>query len=109
TLLDENGHPLFLTNVTSYPTLHDVWDINSAGVSVGSLSMQVNFGAEQLLFDAEGKMNWFTATERGLDAGHGESPATQVGYWAQIGTAAQFNSVEDWRWLGPLNSVTTSA
>ena len=28
-----NGQPRFLTNVTSYPTLHDLWDINSNGVA----------------------------------------------------------------------------
>lgn len=108
-LTDIYGQPLFLTNVTSYPTLHDVWDLNSAGVAVGSLSMQATFAPQQIFFDALGEMTWFTATERGLDAGPGGSPATQVNYWAQLTTAAQFTTAENWRWLGPLNWVTPTA
>ncbi|HLP78915.1 MAG TPA: M36 family metallopeptidase, partial [Candidatus Paceibacterota bacterium] len=80
TLTNEFGYPLFITNVTSFPTLHDVWDMNSAGVSVGSLSMQETFAPQQILFDSLGAMTWFTPSERGLDAGRGSSPATQVNY-----------------------------
>ena len=48
-------------------------------------------------------MDWFTPTERALDVGAGTNTVTELRYYARLSTAAQFNSPEDWRWLGPLN------
>ncbi len=111
TLADQYGQPLFLANITSYPTLNDVWDMNSHGVAVGSLSMQINFAQQLVYFDLLGTMDWFKTMERGLDAGFGESSrGTQTAYWAQLTTAAQFNSqisLQSWRLLGPLNWQNT--
>jgi len=98
-----NGQPRFLTNVTSYPTLHDLWDINSNGVAVGSVSVQEPFSWQQILFGADGTMDWFKPSERGLDAGPGINSVTELNYYALLSTAAQFNDINDWRWLGPLS------
>ena len=78
------GQPQFLTNVTLYPMLHDLWDINSNGVAVGSVSVQEPFIWQQILFEADGTMDWFTPTERGLDAGRGH----QRGHGVEILCAA---------------------
>jgi hypothetical protein len=98
-----NGQPLFITNVTIYPTLHDLWDINSNGVAVGSVSVQEPFSWQQILFGADGTMNWFKPSERGLDAGPGINSVTELRYYALLSSAAQFNNINDWRWLGPLS------
>jgi uncharacterized membrane protein len=98
-----SGHPEFLTNVTAYPTLQDVWDLNAGNQAVGSVSVQETFMTEQVTFASNGQMNWFAASERGLNAGVGTNSATQVYYPALFSTAAQFNSLESWRWLGPLS------
>lgn len=103
TKLDEFGNPLFITNALSYPTLHDVWDMNATGKSAGSLSMQATFAPLQINFNAGGTMSWLKATERGLDAGAGGDAATYAVYFAQLTTAAEFTSPDNWRWLGPLN------
>ena len=97
------GQPVFLTNVTTYPTLQDVWDLNAGDQAVGSVSVQEQFMPEQVTFASNGQMNWFTASERGLDVGVGTNSATQVNYPALFTTAAQFYSIESWRWLGPLS------
>ena len=97
------GHPAFLTNVTTYPTLQDVWDLNASTQAVGSVSVQEQFMTEQVTFASGGQMNWFAASERGLNAGVGTNSATQVNYEALFSTAAQFDSIESWRWLGPLS------
>lgn len=105
---NEFGDGIFLTNVTSYPTLQTAWDLNLSGFAVGSVSMQATFGLQRLLFDPLGNMDWFTETERGLDAGIGRAEwATQTAYSAQLITAALFYSPESWRWLGPLNWDST--
>jgi hypothetical protein len=98
-----NGQPQFLTNVTIYPTLHDLWDINNNGVAVGSVSVQEPFSWQQILFGADGTMNWFKPSERGLDAGPGINSVTELRYYALLSSAAQFNNINDWRWLGPLS------
>jgi hypothetical protein len=98
-----NGQPQFLTNVTSYPMLQDVWDQNSSGVAVGSVSVQEQFSWQKIFFDAGGTMNWFTPTERGLSAGSGTNSVTELRYYALLSSAAQFNTADDWRWLGPLS------
>jgi hypothetical protein len=98
-----DGQPGFLTNVTIYPTLHDLWDINSNGVAVGSVSVQEPFSWQQILFGADGTMDWFKPSERGLDAGPGINSVTELRYYAMLSTAAQFNNTNDWRWLGPLS------
>ena len=98
-----SGHPEFLTNVTTYPTLQDVWDLNASTQAVGSVSVQEQFMTEQVTFASGGQMNWFAASERGLNAGVGTNSATQVNYEALFSTAAQFDSIENWRWLGPLS------
>ena len=98
-----NGQPLFLTNVTRYPELQDVWDQNSSGMAVGSVSVQEPFSWQQILFSADGTMNWFKPSERGLDAGPGTGSVTELRYYALLSTAAQFNNINDWRWLGPLS------
>ena len=97
------GQPVFLTNVTTYPTLQDVWDLNADALAVGSVSVQELFMPEQVTFASNGQMNWFTASERGLDVGVGTNSATQVHYPALFTTAAQFYSTDSWRWLGPLS------
>ncbi|HTY87092.1 MAG TPA: M36 family metallopeptidase [Candidatus Acidoferrum sp.] len=106
-LLD--GQPTFLTNVTLYPTLQDLWDLSSGGVGVGSVSVQESFTWEQVLFGADGTMNWFKPSERGLDAGVGTDSVTAARYFALLTTAAQFNNIESWRWLGPLSSGNSTA
>ena len=98
-----NGQPQFLTNVTIYPTLQDVWDMNSNGVAVGSVSVQEPFSWQQILFGGDGTMNWFKPSERGLDAGESINSVTELKYYALLSTAAQFNNINDWRWLGPLS------
>jgi hypothetical protein len=98
-----NGQPQFLTNVTRYPELQDVWDQNSSGMAVGSVSVQEPFSWQQVLFGADGTMNWFRPSERGLDAGPGINSVTELRYYALLSTAAQFNNINDWRWLGPLS------
>jgi hypothetical protein len=104
-----NGQPQFLTNVTIYPTLQDVWDMNSSGMAVGSVSVQEPFSWQQILFGADGTMNWFTPSERGLDAGSGTDSVTELRYYALLSTAAQFNNINDWRWLGPLSWGNSTA
>jgi VCBS repeat-containing protein len=98
-----NGQPQYLTNVTVYPMLQDVWDQNSNGVAVGSVSVQEQFSWQRIWFGADGTMNWFKASERGLDAGSGTDSVTELRYYALLTTAAQFNNINDWRWLGPLS------
>jgi hypothetical protein len=98
-----NGQPQFLTNVTRYPELQDVWDQNSSGMAVGSVSVQEPFSWQQVLFGADGTMNWFRPSERGLDAGPGINSVTELRYYALLSTAARFNTAADWRWLGPLS------
>jgi hypothetical protein len=104
-----SGQPAFLTNVTIYPTLHDVWDMNSNGVAVGSVSVQEPFSWQQILFGGDGTMNWFKPSERGLDAGPGINSVTELRYYALLSTAAQFNNINDWRWLGPLSWGNSTA
>ena len=107
TNLDYNQH-VFLTNVTAYPTLQDTWDMNSNVVAVGSASVQEPFSWEQILFGADGTMDWFTPSERGLNAGAGTNAVTELRYFALLSTAAQFNT-NDWRWLGPLDWINRTA
>jgi hypothetical protein len=104
-----SGQPQFLTNVTIYPTLQDVWDINSNGMAVGSVSVQEPFTWQRILFEADGTMDWFTPSERGLDAGSGTNSVTELRYYALLSTAAQFNNINDWRWLGPLSWGNSTA
>jgi hypothetical protein len=97
------GQPVFLTNVTTYPTLQDVWDLNASTQAVGSVSVQEPFSWQQILFGADGTMDWFKPSERGLDAGPGINSVTELRYYALLSTAAQFNNINNWRWLGPLS------
>ena len=83
--------------------LQDLWDINSNGVAVGSVSVQEPFSWQQILFGADGTMDWFKPSERGLDAGPGTNSVTELRYYALLSSAAQFNNINDWRWLGPLS------
>ena len=103
-----NGQHHFLTNVTRYPELQEVWDMNRNVVAVGSACVRGPFPWEQVLFGADGTMDWFTPTERGLDAGAGTNAVTETRYYAQLSTAAQFNT-NDWRWLGPVSSYNSPA
>jgi Alpha/beta hydrolase of unknown function (DUF900) len=86
-----------------YPTLQDVWDLNASTQAVGSVSVQEPFSWQQILFGADGTMDWFKPSERGLDAGPGINSVTELRYYALLSTAAQFNNINDWRWLGPLS------
>ena len=85
-----------------HPTLQDVWDMNSSGVAVGSVSVVEQFTLERIEFDSMGLMNWFKATERGLDVDYGTDLAMETRYWALFSTAGEFDSPDTWRWLGPL-------
>jgi Fungalysin metallopeptidase (M36)/IgGFc binding protein/Bacterial Ig domain/K319L-like, PKD domain/Fungalysin/Thermolysin Propeptide Motif/Fibronectin type III domain len=106
---DQSGNAAFLTNIFTYPTLQDVWDMNSSGVAVGAVSFQGTFN-QLLYFGTLGNMDWFTPTERSLDAGTGGSNLwTSVIFDALMTSAAKFNSPEDWRWLGPLNWNTATS
>jgi hypothetical protein len=112
TLTDSFGQALYLTNTISYPKMQDVWDINANGVAVGAVSMQAGFARQALSFDSVGNMDWFTAVEQGLNAGQSDANlGTQISFFAQFTTAAQFNSPDlgtgAWRWLGPLNWQST--
>ena len=102
------GQPQYLTNVTRYPELQEVWDMNSNVVAVGSACVRGPFTWEQVLFGADETMDWFTASERGLDAGAGTNSVTETRYDALLSTAAQFNT-NDWRWLGPVSSGNSPA
>jgi hypothetical protein len=99
----------WLTNVTIYPKLQDVWDQNRSGLAVGSVSVLEPFTWQQVWFGADGTMNWFTPSERGLDAGAGANSVTELRYFALLSTAGQFDSLTDWRWLGPLSADTSPA
>jgi len=103
------GWPQWLTNVTIYPKLQDVWDMNRSGVAAGSVSVQEPFNWQRLLFDTNGIMDWSTPDERGLDAGSGGDAVTELRYFALLSTAGQFKSPTDWRWLGPLSANTSPA
>jgi uncharacterized membrane protein len=96
--------------VTRYPRLQSAWDLNRHGVSAGAVSFRNVFAQQRLLFDPLGNMDWFTESERGLDAGIGRADwATQTGYRAQVTSAAQFAADGAVRWLGPLDWTNTAS
>jgi len=113
--------PNWLDFVADYPTLQDVWDMDSGGQAVGAASVYVQphdangdgiisrteleFSlTERHEFAADGTLNWLTVTERGANAGYNNTAVMQINYNAMLTSAAQFDSIGGWRWLGPLNS-----
>jgi hypothetical protein len=78
-------------------------------MAVGSVSVQEPFTWQRILFEADGTMDWFTPSERGLDAASGTNSVTELRYDALLSTAAQFNNIDDWRWLGPLSWGNSTA
>jgi hypothetical protein len=113
--------PNWLDFVADYPTLQDVWDLDSGGQAVGAASVYVQpddadhdgvisrteqeFSlTERHEFAADGTLNWLTITERGANAGYNNTAVMQINYNAMLTSAAQFDPVGGWRWLGPLNS-----
>jgi hypothetical protein len=112
--------PVWLGFVKNYPTLQDVWDMDSGGQAVGAASvyvqpkdadhdsvisrMELEFSLiERHEFAADGTLNWLTVTERGANAGYNNTAVMEVDYNAMLTSAAQFDPVGGWRWLGPLN------
>ena len=113
--------PSWLGFATNYPTLQDVWDMDSGGQAVGAASVYVQphdangdgvinrteleFSlTERHVFDAYGSSQWLNVTERGANAGYTNTAVMQINYNAMLTSAAQFDSIGGWRWLGPLNS-----
>ncbi len=111
--------PNWLGFVANYPTLHDVWDLDSGGQAVGAASVYVRpddadqngiisrteleFSLTEMHeFAADGKLNWLTVTERGANAGYNDTAVMRINYSAMLTSAAQFD-LSGWRWLGPLN------
>ena len=111
---------VWLGFVTNFPTLQDVWDLDSGGQAVGAASVYVQpddvnhdgvisrteleFSlAERHEFAAEGTLNWLTVTERAANAGYNNTAVMQINYNAMLTSAAQFDPIGGWRWLGPLN------
>jgi hypothetical protein len=112
--------PVWLGFVTNYPTLQDVWDLDSGGQAVGAASVYVQphdangdgfisrseleFSlTERHEFDAYGMLQWLNVTERGVNAGYTNIAVMQINYNAMLTSAAQFDPIGGWRWLGPLN------
>ena len=79
--------PAWLGFATNYPTLQDVWDMDSGGLAVGAASVYVQprdadrngvisraeleFSlTERHEFDAYGGFQWLNVTERGANAGY---------------------------------------
>jgi len=111
---------VWLGFVTNFPTLQDVWDLDSGGQAVGAASVYVQphdangdgiisrteleFSlTERHEFAADGTLNWLTVTERGANAGYNNAAVMQINYNAMLTSAAQFDPIGGWRWLGPLN------
>jgi VCBS repeat-containing protein len=112
--------PTWLGFVTNYPTLQDIWDMDSGGQAVGAASvyvqpkdadrdgvisrMELEFSLiERHEFAADRTLNWLTVTERGANAGYNNTAVMQINYNAMLTSAAQFDPIGGWRWLGPLN------
>lgn len=106
-----SGVPQLLGQVTNYPpTLNNVWDLNSSGTAVGAASVLQPFGPERHEFTITGQLNWEQESERGITAGYNGDATMRVDHFVQLSSAAQFsNNGNQWRWLGPLDSVTTAS
>jgi hypothetical protein len=102
---------------TQFPTLNDVWDLNTNGQAVGAISvyakpLDANLDGqidrielessvcEQHQYGPAGVLNWLEVTERGANANYGASADVAVNDNTLLTTAAQFNSDGTWRWLG---------
>jgi hypothetical protein len=113
--------PTWFGFATNYPTLQDVWDMDSGGQAVGAASVYVQpkdadgngvisqaeleFSlTERHEFDTYGGFQWLNVTERGANAGYTNIAVMEVNYNAMLTSAAQFDPIGGWRWLGPLNS-----
>jgi hypothetical protein len=105
--------PAWLGVVADYPTLQDVWDLDSGGLAVGAASVYIQPQKFLLVelheFAADRTLNWLTVTERGTSAGYNKKAVMQVNYNAMLTSAAQFDPLFGWRWLGPLNFSTSGS
>ena len=113
--------PLQFGLVTSYPTLQDVWDMDSGGFAVGAASVysqpkdlngdgQIDASEMQTAlrelheFDAHGIDQWWNISERGVTISHNNDVVLGIIYNVLTMSAAQFDPIGGWSWLGPLNS-----
>ena len=112
--------------VTNYPTLQDVWDLDSSGRAAGAATVymqpdDVNHDGhidyfemptaplEYHQFDATGTLQWLNMTERGVGAGYANTAITRIDYNALLTSAAQFGTGNTWTWLGPVTMPRTDA
>ena len=113
--------------VTNFPTLQDVWDLDSGGQAVGVATVYIQptdadgdgviskfelefspVPPQRIEFDANGIMDWMNLTERGANAGYKNNAAMEIRYNTMLASAVAFDLSgvfldRGWRWLGPLD------